>query len=48
MSKRDLFTEISQGFDDLKQARDGKKELRTHQIEVNNDRISKKAKNNEY
>ncbi|MFZ2629201.1 MAG: transcriptional regulator [Rugosibacter sp.] len=35
MKKRNLFTEIAEGFDALKNARAGKQTLRTHEVEIN-------------
>ena len=34
MTKRDLFSEISEGFDALASARAGKRTLRTHEVEL--------------
>lgn len=35
MKKRNLFSEISEGFDALSGARAGKQTLRTHEVEIN-------------
>ena len=32
--KRDLFAEICEGFDELREAREGKRTLRTHVVEI--------------
>ena len=34
MTKRDLFAELSEGFDALASARAGKRTLRTHEVEL--------------
>ena len=34
MTKRDLFSELSEGFDALASARAGKRTLRTHEVEL--------------
>ena len=34
MKKRNLFAEISEGFDTLSNARGGKQTLRTHEVEI--------------
>lgn len=33
MTKRDIFSELIEGFDDLAAAREGKRTLRTHKVE---------------
>ena len=35
MKKRNLFSEITEGFDALANARAGKQTLRTHEVEIN-------------
>lgn len=34
MTKRDLFAELTEGFDALAEARTGKRTLRTHEVEL--------------
>ncbi len=34
MTKRDIFAELSEGFDALASARAGKRTLRTHEVEL--------------
>lgn len=35
MTKRNLFAELQEGFEALAEAREGKRTLRTHEVEVN-------------
>ncbi|MBQ0132643.1 MAG: transcriptional regulator [Comamonas sp.] len=34
MTKRDLFAELTEGFDALASAREGKRTLRTHEVDI--------------
>ncbi|WP_231752133.1 MULTISPECIES: hypothetical protein [unclassified Pseudomonas] len=45
MTKRDIFSELIEGFDDLAAAREGKRTLRNHRVEYKPIEPAKKLRN---